>query len=225
MSAPAYVPALGFDWLTPFYDAVAWVIGERSMKRELLQAAHLRAGQDLLDLGCGTGTLVVMAKQGWPELRVVGMDLDPRILGIARGKIDRAGVDVGLQLGSATAPPFAPASFDRVVTTLMLHHLTTDEKRATLGAVRRLLRSGGELHIADWGPPQNQLMRFATGLVEWFDGHERLAANVRGELPAMLTAAGFAWVEQGTRRMTPFGTLAFLHATALTEGDERTNIV
>ena len=212
MSTPTYVPALGFDWLTPFYDAVAWVIGERAMKQELLHAAHLRAGHDLLDLGCGTGTLAIMAKQGWPQVRVVGMDLDPQILEIARRKIAAAGLDIPVQPGSATAPPFAPASFDRVVTTLMLHHLTTTEKQAALGAVRRLLRPGGELHIADWGPPQNQLMRIATGVVEWFDGHERLAANVRGELPAMLTAAGFARVAEGARRMTPFGTLAFLHA-------------
>jgi ubiquinone/menaquinone biosynthesis C-methylase UbiE len=212
MTSPAFVPALGADWLTPFYDAVAWLIGERALKRRLLEAAKLTPGADVLDLGCGTGTLAIMAKALCPGAHVVGLDLDPRILAIARRKLDRLGVDVKLQAGSATAPPFPPASFDRIVTTLMLHHLTTAEKQQALAAARRLLRPGGELHIADWGRPQNGAMRLVSSVVAWFDGPDRLAANLNGELVSMLVAAGFTRVTEGARRMTPFGTLAFLHA-------------
>lgn len=206
-----YVPALGVDWLTPFYDVTAWLVGEHAFKQRLIDAAALAPGHDVLDLGCGTGTLVIMAKEAQPGARVVGMDLDPPILDIARRKIAQRGLDIPLHHGSAIAPPFAPASFDRIFTTLMLHHLTTAEKAQTFAATRALLRAGGELHVADWGPPHNWAMWLAAQTVQWFDGADRLAANLDGKLPGMLRDAGFARVTPGPQQMTPFGTLAFLH--------------
>jgi SAM-dependent methyltransferase len=142
------------------------------------------------------------------------MDIDERILAIARRKVDKAAVDVELSQGSATDPPFAPASFDRVLTTLMLHHLTTPQKRDALAAARRLLRPGGELHVADFGKPHNAWMRAASLGFRLFDGGESTEANLRGELPALISAAGFAEVVEGERWMTPFGTLAFIRGVA-----------
>jgi ubiquinone/menaquinone biosynthesis C-methylase UbiE len=205
-----FVPALGAEWLTPLYDVVARLTGERRFKRRLIEVARIAAGQDVLDLGCGTGTLALMVHEACPQARVTGMDIDERILAIARRKIERAGAAVTLQQGSATDPPFPPASFDRILTTLMLHHLTTAQKRETLAAARRLLRPGGELHIADWGKPHNALMRVAALSFRLVDHGENTSVNVRGELPAMVQAAGFENVAETERRMTPFGTLAFV---------------
>ena len=162
--------------------------------------------------GCGTGTLALLIKRSRPGAHVVGLDIDPRILAIARRKTQRAGVALELLEGSATEPPFAPASFDRVLTTLMLHHLTTAQKRAALTAARRLLRPGGELHVADWGKPHNALMRVASLGFRLVDGGETTDANLRGQLPALIAAAGFADVAETERWMTPFGTLAFIRA-------------
>ncbi|MEO6028589.1 MAG: class I SAM-dependent methyltransferase, partial [Candidatus Binatia bacterium] len=131
---------------------------------------------------------------------------------IARGKIAAAGVEIRLVEGSATAPPLPPASFDRVLSTLMLHHLTTPQKRETLAAVRRLLRDGGELHVADWGKPQNALMQVASLSFRLFDGDETTGPNLRGELPALIAAAGFSEVQEVEHRMTPLGTLTYLKA-------------
>ena len=209
-SSDRFVPALGHDWLTPMYDVVARLTGERRFKRRLIDVAGIVAGQDVLDLGCGTGTLALMISQMRPGARVAGLDIDPRILAIARRKIADAGADIAIHEGSATSPPLPPASFDRVLTTLMLHHLTTEQKRETLNAVRRLLRPGGELHIADWGKPHNALMRFASLGFQLFDGGETTGANLRGELPALVKDAGFEDVAETERCMTPFGTLAFV---------------
>jgi SAM-dependent methyltransferase len=107
-----------------------------------------------------------------------------------------------------------PASFDRVLTTLVLHHLTTAQKRDALRAIHGLLRPGGELHIADWGKPHNALMRVAALTFQLFDGGEQTAANLRGELPQLVADAGFTGVEETERWMTPFGTLAFVRARA-----------
>jgi ubiquinone/menaquinone biosynthesis C-methylase UbiE len=216
MSRPneAFVPALGRDRLTPFYDVLARAIGERSFKRRLIEQARIMPGHDVLDLGCGTGTLVALIKEACPEARVVGLDIDPRILAIAHAKLARAGIDARLVEGSASAPPLPAASLDRVLTTLVLHHLTTAQKSDALASVRRLLRPGGELHIADWGKPQNLLMRIASIGFRLADGLETTAANLRGELPDLVRAAGFSDVRETGHRMTPLGTLSYLRARA-----------
>ena len=209
-STHRFVPALGHDRLTPFYDVVARLTGERRFKRRLVETAAIAAGHDVLDIGCGTGTLALMVHEVCPQARVTGLDIDPRILAIARRKFERAGASISLHEGSATAPPFPPASFDRILTTLMLHHLTTPQKRETLAAAHRLLRPGGELHIADWGKPHNALMRIASLSFRLLDGGESTGVNVRGELPGLVQAAGFEDVAETERWMTPFGTLAFI---------------
>ncbi len=205
-----FVPALGVDWLTPLYDWVGWLVGEGRFKRRLIENARIVRGHRVLDVGCGTGTLVLLVKSACPDARVTGIDIDPTILAIAHAKITRAGADIPLEEGSATALPFADAAFDRVLTSLALHHLATPQKRTALREVRRVLAAGGELHVADFGKPHNLLMQVASLGFHWFDGGEGPEANLRGELPALLHEAGFADVAETERWMTPFGTLAFV---------------
>ncbi|MFN8543721.1 MAG: class I SAM-dependent methyltransferase [Candidatus Binatia bacterium] len=206
----SYVPALGLDWLTRFYDPLLRAtLREDAFKRHLIAQAHIEPGHAVLDLGCGTGTLAILVKQACPQAIVVGLDGDPQVLAIARTKVATAGVDVVICEGMAFAPPFPAASFDRVLSTLVLHHLTTAEKRTALRAVRTLLRPGGELHVADWGPPQNALMWLASRGVQLLDGADRTEANLAGRLPTLLADAGFADVAETERWMTVFGTLAF----------------
>lgn len=207
-----FIPALGRDWLTPLYDVFARLVGERRMKRHLIALAGIAPGHDVLDLGCGTGTLALMTAAACPGAAVSGVDIDPRILAIARDKIARAGARVALHQGSATDPPLPPASFDRILTSLMLHHLTTAQKRQALAAAWRLLRPGGELHVADFGRPHNALMRAASFTFRLADGAESTADNLSGALPGLIAAAGFTDVRETERWMTPFGTLAFVRA-------------
>lgn len=207
-----FIPALGHDWLTPIYDIVARLMGESSFKGALVRAAAIAADHEVLDLGCGTGTLALMIAEACPQARVSGVDIDPRILAIARAKANTAGVALDLRQGSATAPPFDDGSFDRVLTTLMLHHLGTPQKLEALRAVHRLLKPGGELHIGDWGKPHNLLMRVASLSFRLVDGDDNTGLNLRGELPELVRAAGFEGVEETERWMTPFGTLAFIRA-------------
>ena len=207
-----FVPALGSDWLTPLYDFFAPLVGERRFKQRLIELANIAPGHDVLDIGCGTGTLALLAHDMRPGARVSGVDIDPRILAIARRKIARAQAPIELHQGSATDPPFLPASFDRILTSLMLHHLTTPQKRETFAAARRLLRPGGQFHVADWGKPHNALMQVAALGFRLVDGGETTRANLRGELPELIAEAGFTGVAETERWMTPFGTLAFVRA-------------
>ena len=214
MEQQPYIPALGFDWLTRFYDPVLRAtLREETFKRRLIEQAQIQPGHDVLDLGCGTATLTIMVKQACPGARVVGLDGDAKVLAIAREKVARAGVEVELHEGMAFSPPFPPGSFDRVVSSLVLHHLTSVNKRATLARVRELLRPGGQLHIADWGRPQNRLMWLASLGIRLLDSAETTGDNLDGRLPSLMEEAGFVSVAETDRLMTAFGTLALYRAS------------
>jgi len=156
--------------------------------------------------------LASLFKRTHPEAGVVGLDGDPKILGIAKKKADQAGLDITLDEGMSFDLPYPAASFDRVVSSLVFHHLNRDNKVTTLGEVHRVLRAGGELHVADFGKPQNLLMRVASFPWQVFDGFETTADNVKGFLPDLMRHAGFVEVAEPARYMTLFGTLCLYAA-------------
>ncbi|HSP96526.1 MAG TPA: class I SAM-dependent methyltransferase [Candidatus Dormibacteraeota bacterium] len=214
-----FVPALGYHWLTRLYDPlVALTVRERALKRQLVRQADLQPGQAVLDFGCGTGTLAILLKQACPGARVVGLDVDPTILAEARRKIHAAGLDIELRQAFLTADTFPPGSFDRVLSTLVLHHLTHDERAATLAVMRTLLRPGGELHVADFGAPRTRYARLVSHVFSHFDGTERTADNLAGRLAAQVAAAGFAAVAVVDHRDTLFGTVDYLRAQVAATG-------
>jgi SAM-dependent methyltransferase len=204
-----YVHALGYRWLNRLYDPLIRVtMAERRFKEQLIEQAGVSPSMRILDMGCGTGTLLLlMARRGIPH--AVGLDGDLDILTIARGKRERTGSVFDLIAGLSRAIPASGGTFDRVFSTLMLHHLDDAAKRDTLTEVRRILRGGGELHIADWGRPHTPAMRMAAGLVSAFDGAEVTRANLEGRIPDLCRQAGFSEVELRSERRTVFGTLAF----------------
>jgi len=201
-----YIPALRFGWLTPVYDPVLRrMLPEAALKQRLIAQAQIAAGQHVLDLGAGTGTLTIMLKQAYPGAEVTGLDGDPRVLARAREKAAAAGAAIRFDRGLATALPYEDASYDRVLSSLMLHHLTTEDKRRALAEAWRVLRPGGELHALDFGPPQNAL----AWLISLIFRHlERTADHIAGRLPGMFHQAGFADVAQAEQHLTVFGTLA-----------------
>ena len=208
-----YIPALGFDRLTGLYDPIVRVTTrERTFKRRLLDQAAIAFGHRVLDLGSGTGTLAVLAKQREPGAEVVGVDGDPAVIERARRKAAEAGVDVRFDHGLADALPYADASFDRVLSTLLFHHLTHDAKAAAASEVMRVLRPGGEVHLADWGPVRGLVAGTLFLAVRAFDGFEATRDNAEGRLPDILAAAGLADVAERARIRAALGSLSLLSA-------------
>ena len=150
-----YLPAAGRDAFLPFYDLLTLVLGARQVHRALIERADLAAGQQVLEIGCGTGNLSLRAKRAQPGIQLIGSDPDPRAL--ARAERKARGLDgVRFERGYAQRLPYPDAAFDRVLSALMLHHLDRDTKVATAAEVRRVLRPGGSLHLVDFTAPADQ---------------------------------------------------------------------
>ena len=199
-----YIPALSFRWLTPLYDPILkWVMREETFKRRLIRQASIRAGMQVLDLGCGTGTLTVMLKQAHPHAHVTGLDGDPQVLKIAREK--SRSMDIHWQEGFASSLPYPNATFDRVVTSLVIHHLVTDDKRRAFQEIYRVLKPQGELYVLDFGAPHSLLARLSTS---YMHGLEEAADNFGGCIPQFIAEAGFRSVREVEKFFTVFGPLS-----------------
>ncbi len=208
-----YLPALRFPALTRIYDPVIrTTTREGRFKEMLVEQAAAEQGHRVLDLGCGTGTLAIQVKRRQPGAEVVGLDADPEMLERAKSKASEAGVELQLDEGYSTDLPYEDASFDRVLSTLFFHHLDPEPKRQTAREIARVLRKGGELHVADWGEPADPVMAAAFLSIRLLDGFENTAENVHGELPRIFEEAGLQKAEQAGRIRTIFGTLALYRA-------------
>mgnify|MGYP002371252344 FL=1 len=163
MKNERYIPALSYEWLTPFYDPVVRLTTrEKVFKNALVSEAQIKIGHRVLDLACGTGTLTILIKNAQTQTTVIGIDGDSTVLDIARAKAKDSGVEIEFDEGMSFELPYEDASFDRVVSSLFFHHLTREDKLRTLSEVRRVLKPNGEIHIADWGLPSNSFMKFPS---------------------------------------------------------------
>src|SRR5262249_11834213 len=104
--------------------------------------------------------------------------------------------------------------FDKVMSSLFFHHLQRDAKQRTFAEISRVLKPGGELHVADWGRAANPLMRVAFFGIQLLDGFPNTSDNVAGRLPDFMRDAGFTEVAETQRFSTVFGTMSLYRATA-----------
>ena len=145
-----FVPCMGGSALTPFYDILHRFSGLGAVHEKMISMAELQPGQRVLDIGCGTGNLLLALGRDDQGVEIEGLDPDPRALAKAARKAHRAGVAASWRPGYAQDLPHADGSVDRVFSSLMLHHLPDDDGKDTLLAeVRRVLRPDGLLVLAD----------------------------------------------------------------------------
>jgi ubiquinone/menaquinone biosynthesis C-methylase UbiE len=184
-----YLPAMGRDALLPLYDTVTRLMGVTSLHRQLIEQAEIKPGQRVLEIGCGTANLTLLAKRLQPGADFVALDPDPRALRRARHKSQRRHVTVRLDQGFAEHLPYPDRSFDRVLSSLMLHHLQRPAKTATLHQVARVLRPGGSLHLLDIDGPIGGHDPF---LARRLHGGPRLQDNRADIITALMREAGLS---------------------------------
>ena len=205
-----YSPAAGQHWLLPLYDPLLKLLGADSTRRELVEQASVGPSHRVLDIGTGTGTLVVLIKRLHPDAEVVGLDPDPRALARARRKVERAALSAQFDQGFSDELPYPDASFDRVFSTFMFHHLERDEKTKALTEARRVLKPGGSLHVLDFGGAGPRGDGFLARALHHSD---QVRDNFEGGIPALMSEAGFAESKQVAQRATLFGRIAYYSAS------------
>ncbi|WP_280269290.1 class I SAM-dependent methyltransferase [Nocardia wallacei] len=204
-----YLPAAGRDALLPTYDLMSLLFGAPRLHKRLIEHAELRDDHRILEVGCGTGNLTLRAKRARPAAEVIGSDPDLRAL--ARAERKAKGLR-GIRFDHAYAQelPYADGEFDRVLSSLMLHHLETETKIAMAAEILRVLRPGGRLHLVDIGGP----MTPADGLSARMmlrTGH--VADNLGDGIPRLLRDAGFDCAVVDSHPHRRIGRVTYYRAT------------
>jgi ubiquinone/menaquinone biosynthesis C-methylase UbiE len=196
------------------YDLHGWLLDTcmfrgkgRELRQRTLTLAALRPGEEVLDVGCGTGTLAVEAQGRVSSAgRVFGIDPSSQQSARARAKAARRHLPIEFQIGVIEQLTFPDQTFDVVLSTLMMHHLPGSLKRQGLAEIARVLKPGGRLVIADFTRKQErtgQAIHFHAG-----------GSSLR-ELAALVADAGFAQVvteEMRPPRFSAFPGAGFVRA-------------
>lgn len=182
-----YLPAARHDALLPAYDLLARLLGLNGVYRRLIAQAEIADGHRVLEIGCGTGNLTVRTKRDHPSAVIIGSDPDPRALSRAQRKaVSLSGIR--FERAYAQRLPYSDGEFDRVLSSMMLHHLDEDAKTAAADEIFRVLRSGGRLHLVD------------------------IAGSGGEAIPRLLRTAGFDCTEVASQRHRVLGQLTYWQA-------------
>lgn len=197
VSQREFLPAAGRDVFLPLYDPLVSLMGFGRAGQELISQANIERAHSVLDIGCGTGTLIVALKRQHPAVQVVGLDPDSKALRRARRKAERTEVSVQLDEGFADELPYRERSFDRVFSSFMFHHLDEQERERTSREVLRVLKPGGSFHLLDFVADDT-----AHGFFErLIGGHALMKTNTNERLLQLMSRAGFtnvAIVKEGS---------------------------
>jgi ubiquinone/menaquinone biosynthesis C-methylase UbiE len=216
MSVQHFTPAAGNPKWTKYYDtAVALLTREDRWRSAAVRQLALATGDVVVDIGCGTASLALLMKRHQPGARIIGVDPDPEVLGIARTKINKARLDVELVhgMGDKAAELVGPGTASKTVSSLVLHQCPVPMKKAIIANMLAILRPGGELVIADFGLQRTALMRLGFRFVQWGDGKADTQPNADGILPELIEQAGFVDVAETSVIRTISGSISVYRAT------------
>jgi ubiquinone/menaquinone biosynthesis C-methylase UbiE len=175
------------------YDLLLWLLSlgrERAFRERALGLTHLSAGESVLDVGCGTGTLALAAKRQVGRTgHVLGIDASPEMISRAGKKAIKAGLEVDFRNALVESLPFCDGQFDVVLSTLMLHHLPGKLRSQCAAEVRRVLKPGGRLLAIDFGTSPGH-----KGIVAHFHRHGHISL---AEMVALFREAGLKIAESG----------------------------
>lgn len=213
-----YLPGMGKPWLMPLYDPFTRLIGAQRYRARLISLAGISARQQVLDVGCGSGDLLVQVARAVPGAELTGLDPDGIALGRAARKFADLGTGVTLIRGYADQLPLADASLDHLVSSLAIHHVDDDARAAFAAEAHRVLRPGGKITILDFGGSSHDHGHGPLGhlrsLVDTtLRKSPRLQLNLDSGLPDLLRAAGFADAAVIAQQQAFVGQLAYVQAT------------
>ena len=206
----SFIPALGYDFLTAYYDmAIKLTMPEKKFRRILVESINPQDDESILEFGFGTGQNLILVKNQNRNIKLTGLDIDPKVKDIANYKLDKNKHSVQLDLYSGNMFPYSDNHFDKIYSCLVFHQLDADTKTNCLKEIYRVLKPGGELIIADWGKASNLVMRLTFGLVQLLDGFKTTNDNVKGKMLEYISSVGFKNVQITQSINTAIGTFSY----------------
>ena len=200
---PAQTEGSLIRW-APYYDMVTnfVTLGQAPRLRKMtVDLALIKPGDTVLDVGCGTGEVTLLAKRRAGNGNVFGIDPAPEMIAVARRKAARKGLAIDFRVGVIEALPFPDSSIDVVTSSLMMHHLPEDLKARGVAELYRVLKPGGRLLIADFMRPTGS---FLNHVFIAFTRHERLRQGIE-DIQGLLKNAGFSQITQPKEKVLVIG--------------------
>ena len=174
-------------------EAMYFGRGDRYRSR-LLDLAEVKAGDKVLDVGCGPGRLVLAACERVGQSgEAHGIDPSAQMVALATRKALKAGLSARFVQAAAEAMPFDDGYFDAVTSSLLIHHiLGEDLKRKAFSEMRRVLKDGGRLLVVDLMVPESGPLRPFAKLLG-----AHMHATTIDDYPELRKSAGLAPVATG----------------------------
>jgi ubiquinone/menaquinone biosynthesis C-methylase UbiE len=190
--------------MVPSYDSYmrkATFGRERILRDMTISLAGVKAGDSVLEVGCGTGTLTLAAKRkAGPFGKVFGIDIIPGMIELSKQKAAQANEQITFQLGSIDDIPFPANHFDVVLCSFMIYHMSETTRRKGIAEIHRVLKPNGHLLVLDMVSPRRTLPRVIAQRL--FDG--MLRDNLQ-DLLELMEASGFSNIESGQAKFRVLG--------------------
>ena len=194
--SPALTEGRLIRWAS-FYDLSVNIMTfgrVRRLRTLTVDRTLLKPGESVLDVGCGTGGITIPAKiQVGESGSASGIDPAPEMIAVARRKASRAGLEIDFRVGVIESLPFPDGTFDAITSSLMMHHLPEHVQVRGLAEIRRVLKPGGRLLIADMMRPGPSFLERLTSLA-LHHGHG-IQFGIE-DLPELLKEVGFDEIQQ-----------------------------
>ena len=164
---------------------------EHVLREETVNLAQVKAGDCVLEIGCGTGTLTLAAKRkAGAAGKVFGIDVIPGMIELSQRKAAQAGEDITFQSGSIDDIPFPANQFDVVLCSFMILHMPETVRRKGIAEIHRVLKPQGRLLVLDMALPSQPLPRAIAKML--FGG---MLEHELQELRPLMEASGFSNIE------------------------------
>lgn len=162
--------------------------GEKRFRRKFVVTAGLKDTDQVLDICCGTGSTTAIIAEEVNQGKIIGVDLSPDMLAVARNKVPAQWV--GFERASVDALPFGDNSFDAVFCSYGLHEIPREIRAGALKEVFRVLKPGGKFLTVDYSLPRHFPARQAISVFVRVFEHDTAYRMMKGDLAGEVAESG-----------------------------------
>ncbi len=202
-----HIPLLRFKVLDILYDPLLFVSGlGKGFKSRITNLAKLNdEPATIVDVGCGTGTQLLILREKYPQAKIWGIDPDFSLISKLQSSRAFATKDISFNCAHAESLPFEESSIDVCFSTLAFHHMSTHSKQEAFREIYRILKPDGALVLTDWGVSRFPFLRFLL----IFEKQEFLNDHIVGLIPHYAEHAGFTQISETRVKFSGIWTWVF----------------